>query len=83
MSPGRRVERPSRGFDLGRIVAFARQVMAEDAAACAMNQRGLRAAPFAQGMPMQEECEIHAFHRWTRARLDAAQDWRPGQDGRR
>ncbi|MCL5778282.1 aromatic ring-hydroxylating dioxygenase subunit alpha [Limibaculum sp. FT325] len=66
LPPGRAAEP---GFDLGRIVAFARQVMAEDAAACEMNQRGLSAAPFAQGTLMQEEYEIHAFHRWVRERL--------------
>ncbi|MBK0399184.1 aromatic ring-hydroxylating dioxygenase subunit alpha [Limibaculum sp. M0105] len=70
LPPGRAAEP---GFDLDRIVAFARQVMAEDAAACEMNQRGLSTAPFAQGTLMQEEYEVHAFHRWVRARLAAAQ----------
>lgn len=53
------------------LAAFARRVMAEDAAACEGNQRGLEAAPFAAGVLMQEEYEIAAFHDWLRARLEA------------
>jgi Rieske 2Fe-2S family protein len=71
LPPGR-AEAP--GFDLGRITRFASKVMAEDAAACAMNQRGLRAAPFAAGTLMQEEYEVYAFHCWVRARLGEGED---------
>ncbi len=66
LPPGR-VDEP--GFDLDRILRFARRVLDEDAAACEMNQRGLSAAPFASGTLMQEEYELYAFHRWLRAQL--------------
>jgi glycine betaine catabolism A len=55
--------------DLDRLSGLARRVIAEDAAACEMNQRGLSAAPFRAGTLMQEEYEVHAFHAWVRARL--------------
>ncbi len=66
LPPGRS-EEP--GFDLERILRFAKRVLDEDAAACELNQRGLSAAPFAAGTLMQEEYEVYAFQRWVRARL--------------
>lgn len=68
--PPERVGDPS--LDLGRLTGLARHVIAEDAAACEMNQRGLEAAPFDAGVLMQEEYELHAFHCWIRARLGEA-----------
>ncbi|MBY8975207.1 aromatic ring-hydroxylating dioxygenase subunit alpha [Rhodobacteraceae bacterium NNCM2] len=59
--------------DLDRMVRFAAKVLAEDAAACEMNQRGLTAAPFASGTLMQEEYEVHAFQHWVRAQLGEAE----------
>ncbi len=58
--------------DVGRLTGLARRVIAEDAAACEMNQRGLSAAPFQAGTLMQEEYEVHAFQSWVRARLGEA-----------
>ena len=58
------------GFDLAHVVDFAATVLAEDGAACEMNQRGLRAAPFTQGRLMPQEFDIHAFHTWVRGQLD-------------
>jgi glycine betaine catabolism A len=55
--------------DLDRLTGLARHVIAEDAAACETNQRGLSAAPFEAGTLMGEEYEVHAFHAWLRARL--------------
>lgn len=69
LPPGR-AEEP--GFDLGRILRFAQKVLAEDAMACELNQRGLRKAPFPSGTLMQEEYEVYAFQRWVRSRLDAS-----------
>lgn len=65
--PAARVGDPT--LDLDRLTGLARTVIAEDAAACEMNQRGLSAAPFGAGVLMQEEYELHAFHAWVRARL--------------
>ncbi|MFN3261915.1 MAG: aromatic ring-hydroxylating oxygenase subunit alpha [Pikeienuella sp.] len=62
---------PDAGIDGPALAAFAKRVMAEDAAACEGNQRGLRAAPFEAGVLMQEEYEIAAFHGWLRARLES------------
>lgn len=57
------------GFDLEQLTGMARRVLAEDAAACELNQRGLRDAPFEHGVLMQEEYELHAFQQWVKARL--------------
>lgn len=54
-------------FDLGNVVNFARLVLDQDAAACEMNQQGLRAAPHAHGVLMPEEYYVFAFHDWIRA----------------
>lgn len=59
-------------LDLDRLTGLAKRVIAEDAAACEMNQRGLAAAPFEAGVLMQEEYEVHAFHTWVRSRLGEA-----------
>lgn len=80
LPPGR-AEEP--GFDLDRILKFARRVLDEDAAACEMNQRGLADAPFASGTLMQEEYEVYAFQRWVRARLGEAVAPLAGRSSRR
>lgn len=59
----------SPGFDLKRVVDFADRVMSEDAYACEINQRGLRAAPHRAGIVMAEEYMVHSFHEWVRTRL--------------
>lgn len=58
------------GFDLGNVVEFAATVLAEDGAACEMNQRGLRTPGFRAGRLMPQEFEIRAFHDWVLSRLD-------------
>jgi Rieske 2Fe-2S family protein len=55
--------------DIRTVCDFSAQVLAEDAAACEINQRGLRSAPHAQGMLMPEEYELHRLHEWLRAQL--------------
>jgi len=57
------------GFDLRNIVDFANAVMTEDAGICEVNQRGLRAAPHAQGVVMPEEYLIRKFHDWIASEL--------------
>ena len=58
------------GFDLSNVVDFAATVMAEDGAACEMNQRGLRSTQFGRGTLMPQEFDIARFHQWVMARLD-------------
>ena len=60
------------GFDLAQAVDFPARVLAEDAAACEMNQRGLASPRHAHGTLMPQEFEIARFHAWLRARLPAA-----------
>jgi glycine betaine catabolism A len=55
--------------DIRTVCDFSAQVLAEDAAACEINQRGLRSAPHTQGMLMPEEYELHRLHQWLRAQL--------------
>jgi Rieske 2Fe-2S family protein len=56
-------------FDLDRVTGFATMVMLQDAAACEMNQRGLRAPPFAAGRLMPQEFDVHRFQQWVRQHL--------------
>jgi Rieske 2Fe-2S family protein len=56
------------GFDLEAVTGFATTVMLQDAAACEMNQRGLRSSRFERGTLMPQEFDIHRFHEWVRRR---------------
>ena len=64
------LERPD--FDLARITDFATLVMEQDGMACELNQRGLKAAPYEQGVLMQEEYEVFLFQDWIRESLGEA-----------
>ena len=55
--------------DIRSVCDFSSQVLAEDAAACEINQRGLRSAPHAAGMLMPEEYDLYRLHEWLRAQL--------------
>lgn len=57
------------GVDIRRVCDFSAQVMAEDAAACATNQRGLHSAPHTHGVLMPEEYDVLRLHQWLRAQL--------------
>jgi Rieske 2Fe-2S family protein len=57
------------GVDIRKVCDFSAQVMAEDAAACANNQRGLRSAPHTHGVLMPEEYDLLRLHQWLRAQL--------------
>ena len=59
--------------DIRSVCDFSAQVLAEDAAACELNQRGLRAAPHSRGMLMPEEYDVFQLHEWLRAQLAGAQ----------
>jgi Rieske 2Fe-2S family protein len=54
------------GFSAAPVVDFTNLVMAQDVALCALNQRGLAAAPFESGVLMPEEYVLHEFHDWIR-----------------
>jgi Rieske 2Fe-2S family protein len=56
-------------FDLADVVDFASTVVAEDAAACEMNQRGLKSPAYTTGRLMPQEFDIARFHRWVVSRL--------------
>lgn len=56
-------------FDLGNIVEFTNMVMSEDAAACELNQRGLRSLAHARGVVMPEEYVIKQLHDWIKTQL--------------
>jgi len=56
---------------IAKVCDFSAQVMAEDAAACELNQRGLRSSPHVQGMLMPEEYDVRRLHQWLRAQLAA------------
>jgi Rieske 2Fe-2S family protein len=57
--------------DIQKVVAFSSEVLAEDAAVCELNQRGLRSARH-EGVLMPEEYEIWRLHEWLRAALARA-----------
>jgi Rieske 2Fe-2S family protein len=58
-------------FDMADVVDFASTVIAEDAAACEMNQRGLRSPAYVAGRLMPQEFDIARFHRWVLDRVGA------------
>lgn len=59
------------GFDATRVAAFAKIVMQQDGEASEMNQRGMRSPAFKAARLMPEEYEIHRFHNWILARMEA------------
>lgn len=59
------------GFDLAQAVDFPARVLAEDAAACELNQRGLANPRYRHGTLMPQEFDIARFHAWLRDRLPA------------
>ena len=61
------LDRPD--FDMSRITDFAQMVLDQDGAACELNQAGLRASGFRQGVLMQEEYEVFLFQDWIRGQL--------------
>jgi Rieske 2Fe-2S family protein len=60
----------AKDFDLANVVDFAATVLAEDAAACEINQRGLRSERYTAGTLMPQEFDIHRFHNWVRRNLE-------------
>ena len=62
----------SRGADLESIISFGSRVMAEDAAICEVNQRGLKSLRHEAGVLMPEEYDLHRFHNWVRSKHEAA-----------
>jgi len=59
----------SENFDLDDVTEFAKLVMLQDAEASELNQQGLGALPFEQGVLMPEEHHVKAFQDWVRQRL--------------
>jgi Rieske 2Fe-2S family protein len=57
------------GFDLAAVTDFATTVLRQDAAACEMNQRGLRSQRYRSGRLMPQEFDIHRFHTWVLDRI--------------
>lgn len=58
------------GFDPAEVAGFAKIVMAQDAEAAEMNQRGLRSPAYRQGTLMPEEYAIHDFHGWVMRQME-------------
>lgn len=57
-------------FDIMALAEFPILVMEQDAAACALNQRGLHALAHTTGVLMPEEYYLHQFHNWVRGGLE-------------
>jgi Rieske 2Fe-2S family protein len=71
-----------KGFDLANTVEFGRLVLDQDAAACELNQKGLRALPHRWGVLLPQEIGVFAFHEWIRSGLARAQEDPRGGGGR-
>jgi len=56
--------------DLGRLTAFARQVVSEDARVCELNQQGLHCNKHERGVLMPLEYDVLSFHQWLKNRLE-------------
>ncbi|HKX54999.1 MAG TPA: aromatic ring-hydroxylating dioxygenase subunit alpha [Xanthomonadales bacterium] len=54
------------------VIAFARQVVTEDARACELNQQGLKSIRHQQGVLMPQEYDVLAFNNWLRQSLMTA-----------
>ena len=55
--------------DTAKAIDFVTTVLEQDADACELNQRGLRAAPHKSGVLMPEEMYLYDFHQWVKERL--------------
>ena len=58
-------------FAGANVIDFGKLVMDQDARACELNQAGLHAEPFQQGVLMPEEYILKWFHDWVRRGLEA------------
>ena len=56
-------------LDVDRLASFARQVVAEDARVCELNQQGLHCARHERGVLLEVEDYVYAFEQWLRERL--------------
>jgi glycine betaine catabolism A len=57
------------GFDLKKIVDFGLMVIQEDGRACEINQRGMSALPFDEGVLLPQEYSVKDFQDWVRKQL--------------
>ena len=58
-------------YDTANVIEFAKLVMTQDLEACELNQRGMHAAPFKQGVLMPEEYYLKEFQDWVRQTMEA------------
>ncbi len=56
-------------YDKTRFTDFLIKVQEEDGVVCELNQQGMHAAPFEQGVLMPEEYGLKSMHDWIRAQL--------------
>ena len=59
-------------FDLEHATALGERVVTQDARACELNQRGLRALPHERGVLVKQEYWVARFQKWVLERLDDA-----------
>lgn len=59
-------------YDRSRFTEFLITVQEEDSTVCELNQRGMHANPFKEGVLMPEEYSIKTMHDWIRAQRSAA-----------
>jgi Rieske 2Fe-2S family protein len=57
-------------FDLDHATALGQRVVTQDARACELNQRGLRALPHEHGVLVRQEYWVARFQQWVLERLD-------------
>jgi len=62
------------GFDAAEVAAFAKIVLQQDGDAVEMNQRGIRSPSYRRGRLMPQEFDIHRFHNWVLAEMEAQDD---------
>ncbi|MEZ5773870.1 MAG: aromatic ring-hydroxylating dioxygenase subunit alpha [Hyphomicrobiaceae bacterium] len=59
-------------FDMANVVEFAKIVLGQDAMACELNQKGLRAEAFKNGVLFPEEYYVHQVQEWVRRGMGEA-----------
>ncbi len=62
------------GFDAAEVAGFARIVLGQDGDGAEMNQRGIRSPSYRGGRLMPQEFDIHRFHNWVLAEMEAQDD---------
>ena len=58
-----------KNYNVDNVINFACKVMEQDAEVCELNQKGIYASQYKEGVLMPEEYLVKKFHDWIREKL--------------